>query len=130
MGTAIGKEEPTKEEVSPANAEVRKCIYTKGGRCKHHGEGARKVPVMVRVPVEGADGVKTTMGVKRYVWKCDINRQGRKMMQTSLTAFLTVRTPEMTAGVGNTISQNGNSLDDSVGQQQHHVERDTKGEVQ
>ena len=60
---------------------------------------------MVRVPVEGADGVKTTMGVKRYVWKCDINRQGRKMMQTSLSAFLTVRTPE-----------NGNSLNDSVGE--------------
>ena len=134
VGTAIGEEEPTQEEVIPANAEVKKCIFTKGGRCKHNGEGARKVPVMSKVPVVGADGVKTTKSVKKYVWKCDINRQGRKMTQTSLSSFLRVRSPEMTAGVGNTtsltISQSGNSFDDSVGQQQHSVERETQGEVQ
>ena len=134
MSTASGEEEQTQEAVIPAATEVRKCIFTKGGRCKYHGEGARKVPVMSKVPVVGADGVKTTKSVKKYVWKCDINRQGRKMTQTSLSTFLRVRSPEMTAGVGNnislTISQSGNSLDDSVGQQQHNVERKTKGEVQ
>ena len=55
------------------------------------------------------------------------------MKQTSLSAFLSFKSAEMTAGVGagagNVISQNGDSLDNFGGQQQHQVERVLPGEV-
>ena len=51
------------------------------------------------------------------------------MKQTSLSSFLTARHPVMTAGVGNTISQSGSSLDNhSVGQKSEESVK--PGEVQ
>ena len=125
---STGREDPTKEVIS-TDTEVRRCSYNKVGRCKIHGDGARKVPVMVNVPVEGEGGMKTTKGQKKYIWRCDISRGGKKMKQTSLSSFLTARHPEMTAGVENHISKSGNSLNtNSVGQKSD--ERIKPGEVQ
>ena len=43
----------TKEEVSIDANEVRNCVNMRGGRCKVHGEGARRVFKPRRVTVEG-----------------------------------------------------------------------------
>ena len=65
---STGREDPTKEVIS-TDTEVRRCSYNKVGRCKLHGDGARRVFKMVSVPVEGEDGVKTTRVQKKYIWR-------------------------------------------------------------
>ena len=62
-------------------------------------------------------GSKTTKVERKYVWRCDISRGGRKMKQTNLSSFLTVQDPEMTAGGGNTSCQRGSTIShNSAGQ--------------
>ena len=54
---------------------------------------------------------------RKYDWRCDISRGGRKRKQTNLSSFLTVQDSEMTVGGGNTISQRGSTIShNSAGQ--------------
>ena len=95
------KEEP---EGRRKNTDLR-CTYTKKGRCKIHGDGARKIPIMVKESVVGEGGIKTTKSIKKYVWRCDINKRGNKMIQSSISSFLSKKNPENTGGVAGTSDQ-------------------------
>ena len=83
-GVSTRIERMTKGEGMPADQEPQKCSHTKAGRCRIHGEGAKKVPMMVKQTVVGEGGTKTTKSVKRYIWRCDINKRGVKMIQSNI----------------------------------------------
>ena len=76
----------------------QRCSYSKKGRCKIHGDGARKIPIMVKESVVGEGGTKTTKSTKKYVWRCDVNKRGNKMIQSSISSFLSKKNPENTGG--------------------------------
>ena len=110
-------ERMTKGESKSAVREPQKCSQT--GKCRIHGDGAKKVPMMVKQTVVGEGGAKTTKSVKRYIWRCDINKRGVKMIQSNISSFLTKKNPEKTGGVaGTSIQQVGevSYFESSVGQ--------------
>ena len=58
---------------------------------------------MVKQSVVGEGGAKTTKSTKKYIWMCDVNKRGNKMIQSSLSSFLTKMNPEKTGGVADTV---------------------------
>ena len=67
----------------------RKCIYTKGGKCKFHGLGASRIWEPRTVTTTGPGGVKKVEVVRKYGWRCDLSVGGNtKLKQTDISAFL------------------------------------------
>ena len=67
----------------------RKCIYTKGGKCKFHGLGASRIWEPRTVTTTGPGGVKKVEVVRKYGWRCDLSVGGdTKLKQTDISAFL------------------------------------------
>ena len=86
------------------------CPYEGGERCLIHGEWARKVFKPRTVVIEGVDGARTTKVTRKYYWRCDVDKGGNKLKQTSISMFLKSKRPEMTAGGDDTILQQGDSI--------------------
>ena len=80
-----------------------------------NGEGARKDFKPRSVVTEGVDGARTTKVTRKYYWRCDVNKGGNKLKQTSISLFLKAKRP--TAGGDDTILQQGDSISmNSAGQ--------------
>ena len=118
-GVQTRRKRMTQDESRSGSQEPQKCSHTKKGKCMIHGDGARKVPIMMKKSVVGEGGVKTTESVKKYIWRCDTNRRGIKMIQSNISSFLTKCNPEKTGRVaGTSLKQVGETynLHNSVGQ--------------
>ena len=62
----------------------------------------------------GEGGAKTTKSVKRYIWRCDINKRGVKMIQSNISSFFSKKKPEKTGGVADTSIQPVGDVSDSM----------------
>ena len=62
-----------------------KCVYTKRGVCKFHGEGAIQKWKPTISTVVGPTGKKEVKKSKKYYWVCDLGVNKRKMTQTRLS---------------------------------------------
>ena len=66
-----------KQTINGPSLNRKACIYTKGGRCKEHGEGARRH--------WKPDGTKLRRTTRKIFYVCDLGTVGKKMTQTRLS---------------------------------------------
>ena len=71
------------EKSSSLTVERRKCTYTKGGKCREHGAGAKERWKPTSTNVIGPDGKLTVKKGIKYFFVCDINKDKKKQTQTS-----------------------------------------------
>ena len=77
--------------------ELRECVHNKDGRCRIHGEGAKKM-----FEPEWVDGVYR----KKWVWRCNViaMKKEQKLKQTKISSFVMSDSGE-TVGRGDTKMQ-------------------------
>ena len=64
---------------------IKSCIYTKKGRCKEHGEGAKSHYKPIIRKEQGPDGKIIRHVTKKLKWECDLGPDGKKRTQTRLS---------------------------------------------
>ena len=79
-----------RKEVKPSSLIVdrKKCSYTKGGKCREHGAGAREKTISTSTNVIGPDGKLTVKRGKKTIFVCDINREktSRSVQKTTASS--------------------------------------------
>ena len=84
----------------------KSCVYNKKGRCKEHGDGARKIMKPIITTEEGPDGKVIRKLTKKQSWRCDLGPNGdKKLTQTRLSFD---RTPLRVNRVDGGDTQQGN----------------------
>ena len=82
----VNKVNISEPQVNPGLSQIRKsCIYTKRGRCKEHGEGAKSHYRPIIRKEQGPDGKMLRHVTKKLKWECDLGPDGKKRTQTRLS---------------------------------------------
>ena len=73
----------------------KSCVHNKKGRCKEHGDGARKHFKLIITKEEGPNGKIVRKLTKKMYWVCDLEPIGLKKVTQTKLSF--TRTPQRVA---------------------------------
>ena len=73
----------------------KSCLFNKKGRCKEHGDGAKKHFKLISTTEAGPDGKIVRKLTKKVHWVCDLEPIGLKKVTQTKLSF--TRTPQRVA---------------------------------
>ena len=114
------------------------CNHDKEGTCAVHGIGAKRVVEPIWITKVGADGGKTKVKKRKYVWRCNVLSMRTEQGLTQTKISFVKKTPSRKAEVQDTkgrlvagptdmltSASNSSHLENSTGQLSSYVEHGT-----
>ena len=94
----VGDAPGTRRKEEKSSSLMKKCSYTKGGKCREHGTGAREKLITTSTNVIGPDGGITVKREKKKIFVCDVTKktqpQTSKTVKKTTASSKTTSTPE------------------------------------